>query len=545
MSKKNINNSKSNSHFNNYTLVIKFNYKNKKRNKLNRKDFFQGCEYSCDIEIEYKPELNKKHRNEIEFRPSSKQTIAKDEYKRIKKKYNIEEIDEREEIEQIKEDKKSKINKDKETPPLHIKQYIYSEQNIYKNQKISDDEEDNLNYSSDDNKKREKEKNKNNEFRYKYLKGIKNIDVDCQRPFKFYKKENNKKNEDENAYQKLLTDSKHYSPFKDYDIKKFLLNQSQIDKIKRFHELNNKYSDFLLLIKMKDEIDDQLIKTILKGLNNIYKNKYYLKKIKVNTFINEDNLKNFEYISTNKSSYFDLFIFFISIFFNQYEKFSKSIKVSSITKLTVPLSALTFIFSSQIFFCVIAKLIQSYYLKFLSDKIIHIYTKEKEEYRYRIDIRKKIWKQFESTHFFYKNKKLLYSKEGNKEGEINNNSIKKFSEEIVNNIKLCYNDIQTKIIEKHKKLNEFNIKDSDLTIINRKISAPSSLYQQISKDISFKLKMNLYKYKMRQLKIKRIIRINDSKHHKYNFNNIIKNKIFKQSVFYMSPYDVAQDFLDN
>ena len=57
--------------------------------------------------------------------------------------------------------------------------------------------------------------------------------------------------------------------------------------------------------------------------------------------------------------------------------------------------------------------------------------------------------------------------------------------------------------------------------------------------------MNLYKYKMRQLKIKRIIRINDSKHHKYNFNNIIKNKIFKQSVFYMSPYDVAQDFLDN
>ena len=57
--------------------------------------------------------------------------------------------------------------------------------------------------------------------------------------------------------------------------------------------------------------------------------------------------------------------------------------------------------------------------------------------------------------------------------------------------------------------------------------------------------MNLYKYKMKLLKIKKLCQINEAKMKISDFNDTIKNKIFRQSVYYMNPYDVAQDFLDN
>lgn len=57
--------------------------------------------------------------------------------------------------------------------------------------------------------------------------------------------------------------------------------------------------------------------------------------------------------------------------------------------------------------------------------------------------------------------------------------------------------------------------------------------------------MNLYKYKMRKINIKKRILMNDAIYSKNDFNNKVKNKIFKQSVFYMNPIDVTQDFLDN
>ena len=107
MSKNNNDNSKSSSHFNNYASGIKFKYKN--GNKLRRSDFFLGDEHSANIELEEKPELNKKHKNDIEFKPSTKQTIDQNKYKTFKKKYNIEEqIDKKKEQDKKKEKKKKK-----------------------------------------------------------------------------------------------------------------------------------------------------------------------------------------------------------------------------------------------------------------------------------------------------------------------------------------------------------------------------------------------------------------------------------------------------
>ena len=117
-------------------------------------------------------------------------------------------------------------------------------------------------------------------------------------------------------------------------------------------------------------------------------------------------------------------------------------------------------------------------------------------------------------------KKQLYSKGENNEDKMNDNNIKKYSEEIKNNIGMAYNDIPKTIYEKHKKINLFDINDDNITITKREISAPSSLYQQISKDPLFKLKMNLYKYKMKQLSIKRALIINEAK---YNKNDLMNN----------------------
>ena len=552
----NYKNNKNSKFSSNYKLASGIKYV-RKNDKNSRNNFFNVDEKSYEIEIDEKPELNSKHMNENQFKPSTKQTIDQNEYKRLKKKYNIEEIDEKEEDELGKEEKNSKINSGVETPPSRVRNNIYTEKNNKKKVILDDEDEDNKNEdngnnSSDDNKEDE-DGNKNNEYDYKFSKGIKSEGGDFEHQLKFKRKKNIKKVKnkyekkwDEDEYQKIKSESKNYIPFKKYDIKKYLLTSSQIDNIKRIPELNKKYSDFISLKRKQDKIQNEiLIKNILKGLHSIYKSKSYLKEIKVNSLINEQDLKKFEYKSTEKTSFFDLFICFISMYVNKYDNFVESTSIPSLTKLVIPLHALAFIFSSQAFFCDIAQLIQNYYDKFLSYKIIPIYIKEKEEYRYRIDTRQIIWKQFEPAHFYYRNKKQLYSKGENNEDKMNDNNIKKYSEEIKNNIGMAYNDIPKTIYEKHKKINLFDINDDNITIAKREISAPSSLYQQISKDPLFKLKMNLYKYKMKQLSIKRSLIINEAKYNKNDFNNIVKNKIFKQSVFYMSPCDVVQDFLDN
>lgn len=550
MSKNNNDNLKSNNHFNNYASGIKFKYKNE--NKLRRKEFFPGNEYSAEIELEEKPELNNKHKNEIEFKPSTKQTIDQNKYKTFKKRYNIEEIDENEEKDEDEQIEENNSKKNNETPPSKIRNSIYTEKinkNI-KNKIISDDDDEeeieikqieyNMNNSLD-NHKNKFSKDINSEYDYKLSKGIKSEGGDFEHKLKF-KKNKNKIKWNEIEYQKIKSESKNYIPFKEYDLNKYLLTSSQINNIKDIPDLYNKYISFVSLKKKQDKIQKEiLIKNILKGLKSIYKFKSFYKEFKVNALFKKQDLTKFEYKSNERTAYFDLFICFISMYVNGYEDFVESTSIKNIDKLIIPLHALAFIFSSQVFFCDIAKLIHSYYDKFLSYKIIPIYIKEDEEYRKKINTRKTIWKQFESPYFYYKNEKNLY----NEDNIINEKKVKIYSQKIGENIKSVYNNFAKNIIEQHKNLNEFDRNDKKITLFNKNISAPSSLYNQISKDELFKLKLNLYKYKIREFKIKKRKMINDSKYYKNDFNNIVKNKVFKQSVFYMNPIDVVQDFLND
>jgi len=143
------------------------------------------------------------------------------------------------------------------------------------------------------------------------------------------------------------------------------------------------------------------------------------------------------------------------MYVSNYESFIESTSIIETKKLVIPLHALAFIFSSQFFFCDIARLMQNYYDKFLSYKIIPIYIKEDEEYRKKINTRKTIWKQFESPYFYYKNEKNLY----NEDNIINEKKVQIYSEKIGENIKSVYNNFAKNIIEQHKNLNEFDRND--------------------------------------------------------------------------------------
>ena len=555
---------KSNSKFGHSASGIKFNFKMKARNKIGRKEYNRGEEYSCDIELEDEPEINKKSKNEIEFKPSTKQTVDKNKYKTFKKKYNIEEeyeIKEEKEDDETKEEKKSKINSGTKTPPSRQRKNIYTEKNI-NNKVILDDSieeeeqknleenvnEDKLNNSlNDNNKKDHKNKYKNNEDNnYKISKRLKSVGGDFEERKNKRLKSNKNNKWNENEYQKLKSESKNYIPFKDFEINKYLLSLSQMNNIKQIPELYNKYIEFLSLKKKQDQIQkDILIKNILKVLKNIYKYETYYNSFKVNSLVNEENIEKFEYKSNEKTAYFDLFFSFISMYVEDSENFVELSSIPEQKKLIVPFHILAYIFSSQAFFSDMAKLMQSSYDKFLAYKIIPIYIKENEEFRYKIKARQKIWKQFEDTYLYYKNDKKLYIKNENGESIIDNKKIENFSEEIKHDVKSVFDEITDKIIEKHQKINQFNINDENINLTNKEISAPSSLYNQINEDISLKIQMIGHKYYMQRLKIRKIYALNNAKYQKKEFNNMVKNKLFKQSVFYMNPGDVVQDFLDN
>ena len=193
----------------------------------------------------------------------------------------------------------------------------------------------------------------------------------------------------------------------------------------------------------------------------------------------------------------------MSMYVDDFENLVKITSINEQKKIIVPFYALAYMFGFQAFFRDCSKLIQMYYDKYLAYKIIPIYIKENEEYRYKINSRQIIWKQFEETYLFYRDKKKLYLTDENGEMVMNNQKIEKFSEEIKEGVKLACNEITEKIIEKHKTINEFDIHDNNITLTNKNISAPSSLYNQINEDIIFKLKMNAYKYNIKRQKLKK------------------------------------------
>ena len=608
--------SKSSDRFNNYASGIKYQYKG----KLSRKDFFQKSESSYDIQPEENPDIIGKHRNETSFKPSTKQTVNQNEYNKMKKKYNFEEIEEKIEEEQPNEEKekekKSKKNKKKkkeekdeesDTPPKKKVKNIYTERNKSKfnKNKIIDDDEDNEeeeeeinnnkkkekeeekeekednneldidNNSNESDKEKEKEKeekeankknkNKNkgkkklrkakkdseeeddNDNDNKESKGVKSVGGDIDNELKFKNKANKKnKKWNEEEYQKLLSESKVYIPFKEYDINKFILTLSQMNNIKNNPELYEKYNQFLSLKKKQDKIHfDILLKNILLNLRSIYKSRFFQNTFTVNSLFKNSDFSDFIFKSSEKTAYFDLFISFISMYVSNYESFIESTSIIETKKLIIPLHALAFIFSSQIFFCDIARLMQNYYDKFLSYKIIPIYTKENEEYISKINTRHIIWKQFETPFLFFKNKKKLYLKGENAESKLDEKKVEEFADQIDQNIIKAYNNFVENIIKKHNDINVFKINDDKIDITDNKKSAPSSLYNQINQDVNFKLKMNLYKYKMKKIKMKKLKILNEAKIKKGEFENKVKNKIFRQSAYYMNSTDVVQDFLEN
>ena len=604
--------SKSSDRFNNYASGIKYQYKG----KLSRKDFFQKSESSYDIQPEENPDIIGKHRNETNFKPSTKQTVNQNEYNKMKKKYNFEEIEEKIEEEQPIEEKENKEKKskknnkknkneknkeneqDSETPPKKKLTNIYTEQNKSKfnKNKIIDDEdnneeeeeENNINKNDKEEKEEKEEKENNNELDIdnnsnesdkekekeepnkknknknkkklrkakkesdddddnKESKGVKSVGGDLDNELKFKKKANKKnKKWNEEEYQKLLSESKNYIPFKEYDINKFILTLSQMNNIKNNPELYEKYNQFLSLKKKQDKIHfDILLKNILLNLRSIYKSRFFQNTFTVNSLFKNSDFSDFIFKSSEKTAYFDLFISFISMYVSNYESFIESTSIIETKKLVIPLHALAFIFSSQIFFCDIARLMQNYYDKFLSYKIIPIYTKENEEYISKINTRHIIWKQFEIPFLFFKNKKKLYLKGENDESKLDEKKVEEFADQIDQNIIKAYNNFVENIIKKHNDINVFNINDEKIDITDNKKSAPSSLYNQINQDVNFKLEMNLYKYNMKKMKMKKVKILNDAKIKKYEFENKVKNKIFKQSAYYMNSTDVVQDFLEN
>ena len=612
--------SKSSEHFTNQVHGISFNYKRNENKKLSHSEFYQNDEQSYDLEFEEKTEMRGKFKNGNNFKPSTKQTVDQNKYKKLKQKY-FEEIEEKSEEEQQNEEKeiskekekKSKKNRDiskknkknkkknnADTPPSKIMQNIYTVKNKQNTKIILDDEDedeneeeeinnnninkkeseeekekdeeldiDNNSHESEKeqkvkipkkklNKKNKKNKNKKNETseeeeessennnNYKNTKNSKQIKSKGEN-MHFRKKKTKSKKWNEEEYQSLLSQSKDYIPFKDYDINKFILTLSQMNNIKNNPELYNKYNNFLSLKKKQDKIQfETLLKNILINFYNICKNHPKLTPtFTVNALFKNLDISNFDFKSSEKTAYFDLFISFISMYISDYESFIESTSIKDTNKLIIPLHALAFIFSSQIFFCDIARLIQNYYDKFLSYKIIPIYTKFNEEFIHRISSRHIIWKQFEAPFLFFKNKKKLYLKAENGESKIDEKKIEEFADKISININNAYNAFVDDIVKRHSSINKFNINDKRINLINNDTSVPSSLYNQINGDVTFKLKMNLYKYKMKQMKIRKLCKLNDAKIKKSEFEKKVKNTIFKKAAFYMSSCDVVQDFLDN
>ena len=622
--------SNSSDHFTNFASGIKFAFKGKLKgeNKLTHSEFYPKDEYSCDIELEEKPEIGGKYRNENKFKPSTKQTIDQNEYKKLKKKYAFEEIEEQIEEEQIKDDKdkddnslnkieksetpKSKINKNNvHTEKYRLNKIIFDddeeqddfEKNIKKKKKKFEEDldfdfddsnesekENNRKKENNKNKKNKKGKNKNNKnnkkknnkkkrgkskdsnkdssdnhndeyeeknndkkeeeenvYNYKESKGIKSEGGDFNHVMKFKKRVYKKsKKWDEDEYQKLLSESKNYIPFKNYDIKQFLLTKYQLKNIKQIPELYDKYLEFISLKEKHDKIQvDILVKNILQIFNNIYKKNHISLDFTVNSLFKNQDWAKIDYKSSEKTAYFDLFISFISLYTSDYQSFVESSSILDTTKLIIPLHSLAFIFSSQYFFSDIARLIQNYYNKYLSYKIIPIYKNENEDYIHKINSRKIIWKQFESPFLYYKNKKNLYLKEDDGKSKLDEKKIDDFANKVSENINEAYNNFAENIIVKHRNINVFNIDDKKINLTNVKTSVPSSLYNQINGDVLFKVKMNLYKFRMKQLKIKKLCKINEAKMKMSEFNNVVKNKIFRNPVYYMNPCDVVQDFLEN
>ena len=534
----------------NYASGVKYTFK--KKSKIKRKEFHSKKDIINDNfidEFSDKSKLNCKHKNESEFQSVSKKNQLQNKYERLKKKYDFEK--EMEKIEEKENESQNSSSKKINDSPLSILQKSnYTNKSII-NSTIFDGEED-KSIKKEEKKENKNEIEKNNSIEDEKENNIKlNPELDNKKSkTKIEKRKRNKSNKskkkkwNEEEYQKIKSEIINYNPFNEYDINKYLLSSSQIEFLKNFPELYEKYNLFLSLIKEQDKLQNEiLIANILNNFKIIYKHKNYSREIIIKGLLRRNNSIKLEYNSTKKSAYFDIFIFFISKFIEGFGQIINS--NDNKIKLNIPLNSLAYLYSSKIFFPTITKLIKSYYdiLLYSRFEIIPIQIKANEYYRYKIDIRKIIWKQFESNYLYHKNNIKLFIKDNKGESSINQKQIQKFSRNIKNNVNIAFKSSIDNIKLKHNEINQFKDTDKQISIFKNNNSCHSSLYNQINNDIIFKLKLNLYRYNMKKLKVKKIISILEEDFQKNDYKNKVKNKIFKQSVFYYNCIDVIEDFL--
>lgn len=110
--------------------------------------------------------------------------------------------------------------------------------------------------------------------------------------------------------------------------------------------------EFVSLKKRQDRIQmENMVNNILGGFKNIYKYKTYYNysEKKVPSLANKKGIAKFEFKSTEKTEYFDIFLCFIFMYIDAFKDLVKETSIPDQKNLIVPLNALAYIFSSQLF----------------------------------------------------------------------------------------------------------------------------------------------------------------------------------------------------
>ena len=102
----------------------------------------------------------------------------------------------------------------------------------------------------------------------------------------------------------------------------------------------------------------------------------------------EKSIIKITFNSNEKTSYFHLFICFISQYFEEFQNSLEKCFTIKQKELIILLYSLFFIFSFQAFISEVAELIKIYYHKYLENERFQIYIEGIEEYKYRIKARR-------------------------------------------------------------------------------------------------------------------------------------------------------------
>ena len=344
--------------------------------------------------------------------------------------------------------------------------------------------------------------------------------------------------EEEENYQRLVSETKNYIPFEKFNIEKYLLTDDELNKLSQLPELFYAYKLFYSNKLIQDKIyKNDLLPNIKNGLISIYNHKNEHSQLIINDIFKDRDTSKFEYTSSTKSSQFDLFVSFALMSIFGYESIVETTSIQNQSKIIIPLHALAYIYSSKMYFYGCAKLIRNAYNKSFGFPIIRIYDNQKMEYQKKLEIRQIIWKMFEATYKYFRKNNLISNI---KMDDI----VKKYENKIYDFAQKAFDKVVNNVKKKHEKINVFNLNDEKIQITKADTSAPYSAIMQTKFNPKFQRKFNIYKYYMEQIKVRKMLKID----HYYKIRNEldyeIKNNYFKDSLFYKDQGDIVNDFLN-